>query len=179
MAPKFNAVCKPNNWSKTVAPQPGLTPGTQLQLEYWSALRDFISQRKSVLKSQSPLPQGWTNFALGRADFALVATVNTRNNRLTAYLVMYGMDRIAHYRLLFNDRESIEKEFGEPLEWRELLDKKESQIKIALENANPQNKQDWPNQHEWLFNKLEKLHMVFSGRVKKLDASEYDDGSLT
>ncbi|MBI5696223.1 MAG: DUF4268 domain-containing protein [Nitrospirae bacterium] len=169
MAPKFNAVCKPNNWSK---PQI-TTAGTQLQLEYWTALREYILQRNTILKPQNPLPQGWTNYAIGRSNFSLVATVNTRDNRLTAYLVINGTDRIAYFRLLLKDKESIEKEFGELLEWRELPDKKESQIKIALGDVKPQDRQQWSSQHEWLLGKLEKLHRVFSGRVKKLDASEY------
>ena len=51
MAPKFNMVSHPNDWTKTVSrisPTGELTSTNQLYLEYWTALRDLLEQRVTV-----------------------------------------------------------------------------------------------------------------------------------
>lgn len=48
-----------------------------------------------------------------------------------------------------NQKEEIEQEIGEKLEWMELPGKKASRIKISL-NADFADKLDWKNQFEWL-----------------------------
>ena len=180
MAPKFNVVCKPNDWTKTGKAPPDVISETKsLQLEYWTAFKDFLQKRKSFVKSQKPSPQHWTCFAIGRSYFHLVATVNTLDKRITVYLDIHGPEKEAHYHLLYKDRDIIGKEISERLDkderllWRELPDKKESQVLLSLKSADPSDKQQWPGQHEWLCKRLEALHTAFSQRVKKIDANDY------
>jgi hypothetical protein len=42
-----------------------------------------------------------------------------------------------------------------------------------LEEIDLENRQDWNRQHEWLCDKLEVFHKVFSPRVKTLDVNDY------
>lgn len=87
MAPKFNAVSKPNNWSKTVSEgtrrleTSAYTKTQQLQLTYWTDLKDLLQQQNSSVHINKSQPQQWWYFALGRADFKLVAFVNTRERK--------------------------------------------------------------------------------------------------
>ena len=79
IAPKFNAVCKVNDWKKPPPPPSGdPTEIKLLQQEYWANLRSLLLERKSVVKPQKPLPQHWTNFGVGKSYFGLFASVNTR-----------------------------------------------------------------------------------------------------
>ena len=43
-----------------------------------------------------------------------------------------------------------------------------SRIAYYLRDAGPLNEDDWPRQHEWLAEHLNKMHEVFSERVKNL-----------
>ena len=84
-APKFNVVSKPNDWTKQVARGKHavvseLTPTKSLQVEYWSAFRDYLKQAGSRLKATKPLPQHWMNIALGRSGANLTAIASTWNN---------------------------------------------------------------------------------------------------
>jgi len=182
LAPKFNVVSKPNDWSRNITDaaekiQSGeLSETRQLQLEYWTALRDFLQQRKSIIKPQRPLPQHATYFRIGRSNFFLAAKVKTNIDKgISAYLVIAGPEKKAHFKLLYNEREQIEKEMGESLEWRELPEKKESQIVLRLNSTDPANREQWLAQHEWFYKKLEAFHRVFSARIKNLNADEYKD----
>ena len=37
------------------------------------------------------------------------------------------------------------------------------------------NEADWPRQHQWLADKLNVLHRVFSPRIENLDAADWRD----
>ncbi|GAB4266266.1 MAG: hypothetical protein Kow00111_18090 [Thermincola ferriacetica] len=41
-------------------------------------------------------------------------------------------------------------------------------------DVDPTIREDWPNQHAWLKEKLELFHNVFSKRIKKLKVEDYN-----
>ncbi|HHJ14718.1 MAG TPA: DUF4268 domain-containing protein [Gammaproteobacteria bacterium] len=178
IAPKFNIVCKPNDWVKNIGraatqmSQEDLSDTRKMQLDYWKAFRDYVAEHSSTLRPQKPAPQHWTNFAIGRSHFHISALLNTWEKKIGVALQLTGGDAKAHFHLLYRDKEAIEEELGETLEWRENPDKKESGIWLRTDR-DPADVKDWPAQHEWLLEKLEKFHSVFAARVKSLDASQY------
>lgn len=179
VAPKFNLVSQPNDWTKTISTArrgietQGLTETKRLQREYWAALADVLHSRGSLVKPQKPLPQHWTNFAVGRSNFSFAAFVNTQKDRIGVELVMTGPDAKPHFYLLHQQKEQIESEVGASLSWLELPHRKESRISLRLEQADPASIATWPVQHEWLAEKLERYHKVFVHRVKSLNAAQY------
>ena len=56
MAPKFNVVSHPNDWTKTVSriSRNELTSVQQLYLEYWTTLRDLLEERNGVIMPVKP-----------------------------------------------------------------------------------------------------------------------------
>lgn len=185
-APKFNAVCKPNDWSKKVAggasqiESAELSETKKLQLEYWTEFSKFLVNRKGPLRPQKPLPQHWAYFAIGRSYFLLTALVNTRERRIGVNLAMTGPHAKAHFHLLAQEKASIEAEIGVPLEWEELPGNKESHIALRYGGADPAQREDWTRQHTWLAERLEQFHRVFAPRVEGLDAADHrpeDTGS--
>lgn len=182
IAPKFNMVSKPNDWTKTISraatqmQTENLTDTKMLQLEYWTALREYINTHSKIVKSQKPLPQHWTNFAIGRSYFGLAATANTSDKKISVLLSCHGPDAKPHFHLLYKDKQKIESELGEELcenlEWRENPGKKESQVVVAV-NMDPTRRDKWEEQHLWLLQTLEKFNKIFSPRIKKLQASDY------
>ena len=172
-APKFNIVCRPNTWSKSVrnsTPGDGELPETKRQqLQYWTAFKEFMDERKGPLKCQNGSPQHWVNMTLGRSGFWLTARVNSVKSRVSADFRVKTPHSKAPYQAFAIEKETIEKEFGSELEWRELPDNKESYVTTTLENADFRNQADWPRQFEWLAIKLEAMDKVFRERVKKLE----------
>ncbi len=174
-APKFNVVCKPNAWAKSIPPGgPGdLTDTQRLQLEYWTAFRIYLLENSKIIRPQKPSPSAAAGFAIGRAYFSLHAFVNTQVPRIAVGLVMGGNDAKPHYFLLEKDRDAIEAEIGTPLMWMELPDKIESRILLRWDGADPSDQKNWPEQHSWLREKLEAFRNVFGPRIKGLDAGDY------
>lgn len=145
-----------------------------MQREYWAALREYMVENASDVKPTKPLPQHWMNFAIGRQNFNLHTYANTKEGRIGLGLTMTGPDAKPHFHLLWQQREKIEKEFGEPLEWLELPERKESRSMLHDLKADPTDRDGWPEQHAWLTEKLKKFDSVFRKRIKQLDASTFE-----
>ena len=178
-APKFNVISKPNDWSRSVSSakkdvtQEGLSDTKQQQRRYWAAMLDTLAKRESALRIRSPRPQHWQNFSVGRSGFRLASTVNTFAGRVRAELFVYREDAKAFFFLLKAHSETIEAEFGSQLDWDELPGKKGARISISRNGVDPTDESDWPCQHAWLLDQLERLHQTFSKRVKALDPEDW------
>lgn len=127
-AVKFELISKPNDWTKTIreirTSSGELTETQQLQLEYWTQFANYLEDKGSILKSQKPRPLNWSDFAIGRTNFTLSASMNTRETNLTVNLILKGDDAKPHFYLLKEEQEAIEEEIGFGLSWWPLEDKK-------------------------------------------------------
>ena len=177
IAPKFNVVSKPNDWIKGGGGGAGggvvITETKQLQQEYWRALREVLAERKSSLKPQKAHPQHWLTVAIGRANFAMSATVNTPEERIAVDVYMQGPNAKKHFKRLEADKAGIEKEMGQQLDWRELPQKDISRINLTRPNSSIKDRTLWPEQHKWLADHLERFNTVFRPRIQALPAN-YD-----
>jgi len=86
---------------------PTLTEIQRLQLEYWAALRAYLMEHSRILRPQKPLPQHWTNLAIGRSNFTLTAFVNPKAPRIAMGLVVSGDDAKPHYYHRSNQPDSM------------------------------------------------------------------------
>jgi hypothetical protein len=174
-APKFNIISKPNNWTRTIrkTSKGEITETKQLQLEYWTEFKRYVEEKSKFIKPHKANPCHWITATIGRSHFHLVVIVNIKEKIIASYLSITGPHAKAHFNLLRENSENIEKEFGEPLIWRELPDNKESQVKISFPDNDPSDKSQWSMQHRLLCETLEKFHRVFSKRIKDLDADEW------
>ena len=175
-APKFNIVCSPNEWTKTISSvaEGELTETKLLQQEYWAALRELLLERKNTVKPTKPLPQSWYGFAVGRSYFWMTGAMNTQKHWIQVSISCGGENALAHFRLLEKEKDAIEQEVGCALEWEELPGKKEKRIALRKQDANPTNREDWATQHSWLADKIESFYKAFAPRVKELDAEDYE-----
>jgi hypothetical protein len=184
-APKFNVVCKPNDWSKTVAAgaaqveKESLTDAKRVQVEFWTAFRSYVEENGNRIKPTKPLPQHWMNIALGRSGFKLAAVASFwdsvaetgDSHELRAEAIIETNDSKAHFARLEAQKCQIESEMGEPLTWHNPPNKRMCRIYVRRP-ALLTDRSQWPEYHAWLLGKLEALHKTFAQRVKQLDATE-------
>ena len=179
-APKFNVVSKPNDWSRSVKraaraiDQSELSKTGVKQLAYWENLQRVLDKENGVVSgNRKPLPQAWMGYPIGRSYFGLKAVMVRLKKQIRTELYISGDDAKAFFYLLQEQKDAIEQEFGNHLEWDALPTRRDCRIAAYLENVDPDNEEDWPRQHQWLAAKLNDLHRVFSVRVRELDADEW------
>ncbi|MEA1994023.1 MAG: DUF4268 domain-containing protein [Euryarchaeota archaeon] len=166
-APKFQIVSEPNDWAKAVK---NYTKGTELtktkmkQLDFWNNFKEYTQEKSTTLRLRKTHPRHWYTISIGSSDARISLTVNTQKNLLECTLY------IPHSKELFDglkgQKEDIEKELGEELEWMELPDKKACRIKISRDGYIDET-DEWKEYFEWLKTEAEKFQRVFSRYIKK------------
>ena len=176
VAPKFNLVSKPNDWSKTVSrttkKDGELTDTKKLQLEYWTTFFEHLEEHGSRVSPRTPRPQHWANFAVGRSGCQITARVNTQEHRV-AVEVALKYDAQPLFHLLRQEREAIEQEIGVALNWLPKPDKKRSLIEHEWD-ADPTDRSDWPLQHSRMRELLNSFHRAFAPRLRRLEVDDWN-----
>ncbi len=178
-APKFNIICKPNDWTKVISraaenlAERALTATQQLQLEYWSGLREVLRGRKSNIRPRKPFPQSYYDFAIGRSGFTLSAWMNTKERNISTAIWINSPDAGAYYELLHDQCEAIENEIDEPLKWSQVEGRKARFLQLIRSDTDPLQRDGWPQQHQWHADKLELFYAVFAPRIAALRPSEH------
>jgi hypothetical protein len=174
-APKFNVVSKPNEWTHSIkegarALEEGELSETRImQRDYWEWLnRALDGCHGPVAGNRKPQPQSWMSFPIGHSKIHLGASMNTRESRIRAELYLTGPMAKSFFGQLLAQKDAIEREFGYPLIWEELPEGRDSRVSVPLNDVDPEDKSDWPRQHEWLAAKLNEMHRVSASRVRAL-----------
>jgi Domain of unknown function (DUF4268) len=92
--------------------------------------------------------------------------------------MFYGNDVKARFRLLQEERQTIEEQLATPLEWAENPGKLQSYIYLHRRDLDPTVKEQWPEQYQWLYEKLEAFKRVLAPKIRNLDVSRYQFGGL-
>jgi hypothetical protein len=146
----------------------------QLQLEFWTAFREYVQAHNSVITPQKPSPHHWMNLSMGTSKAFPSALLNTQAGHISACLqINPGEDRLAIFKQLMQEQEAIESEVGGALSWEEKPENKSSHIILRNIDYDPKNRDDWPDQHKWLLEHLEKFHRTFGPRIKNMDVGKW------
>ncbi len=183
IAPKFNIVSQPNDWSRTVqkaASGGPMTEHEQLQLKYWTAFRQYMQDNGSFVKCQKPFPQNWTNHAIGRSGVHLSSIISLRNSggnagvpEIRVELVLNGPKAKQEFELLEQQKRDLHTALGFPLTWHNPEGKHMCTLYVR-QDADFTKEQLWPPQFEWLREKVETMSKVFTPVVKDLMRPEIE-----
>lgn len=173
-APRFNIVAKPNDWSKAVAKAASALEGSEmselklLQREYWDNFHQILEDASGAISGKrTPQPQNWMNYPIGRGGFTLGTQMQVWEKSVRAELYLTGPLAKERLELLEQQKPEIERELGFCLNW-DPLQGQDCRISVLLPNVDPENREDWSRQHQWLAEKLNRLHSVFASRVAAL-----------
>jgi len=176
-APKFNIVAKPNDWTQSIVraaralDESELSELRLMQREYWSGLTKQLEARKGpVAGKRKPQAASWMGFPTGRSRFHLNAVMVRPKNQIRAELYLGGVHAKTYFKLLFAQKDAIERELGYPLQWEELPQGQDSRISSYLDAVDVEDRDTWPKQHQWLADRLNDMHRVFAPRITKLEA---------
>lgn len=170
-APQFNVVAKPNDWSKSIkstTSSGNLTETKIKQQEYWTEFRDYVLKNGSPFKVQKPLPQHWTNVAIGRSYFYLSLNVNSVNGTISINFEMSGANAKSNYATLREKFEDDSKSnISADLDWLRLDDKKISMVKLS-KSFNFLDIDSREEQFAWFVEYVQKFIKYFQPKIKTL-----------
>lgn len=180
IAPKFNIISQPNDWSRTVqqaASGAEVSPHKQLQLRFWTAFKEEMENKASFVRCQKPSPQHWMNHAIGRSGVHLDSIVSLWNSEtglkgpeIRAELYLNGPNAKQEFLLLEKRKEEIEAALGFSLTWHNPENKAACRL-YTRRDADFTNETSWPEHFDWLRQRLEKMHKVFAPIVKGLKSN--------
>lgn len=177
VAPKFNIVSKPNDWSRSVGQaarqiETGtLTDIKAAQLEFWTQLAEKLKEN-SHIRPQKPMPQHWAVFRIGRSGFHISGLHNTRDKCIGVELYIDHQNAKDFYNQLYAQKNDIEAEIGHELIWKELPNKSASRIILYLRDVDPMDRSRWDEYQDWLIKYIEAFDRTFRNRIRNLEASD-------
>lgn len=173
MAPSFNVVVKPNDWAKTgqqnAKAAATTTPTKQRQLKFWTGWQAWLQAKGSTLRTQKPLPQHWTNIALGRSGIHLAATVNSRESRVGMEVYINHENSKSMFKQLQAHQAEVDAALGAKLEWMELPDGHACRILQVRPDSPLDSEDQWPAYFAWLEQAALRMSEVFRPLVKELN----------
>jgi hypothetical protein len=172
MAPSFNVVVKPNDWAKigreSAKAASTTTPTKQRQLRFWTEWTAWLQAKGSSVRPQKPLPQHWTNIALGRSGIHLAATVNSRESRLGLEVYIDHQNSKSMFKQLLAQQVSVESALNVKLQWNELPDGHACRILHVRAESPLEEEGQWPTYFAWLEDATARMSAVFRPLVKTL-----------
>jgi len=172
-APRFKPVVFPNEWQRAVRDSTEREPSARAESyrRFFQALIDELRETYRFTGARLGQAQNWYSFASGVGGF----WYNTNfawNGRVRAELYIDLKDREknkATFDLLLAQREEIEREFGEPLDWERQDEKTASRISVSREGSIEDSDQRLAEIRLWCRDHLLRLKRVFGPRLITVD----------
>jgi hypothetical protein len=165
-APKFEIICKPNEWAKVVKRSSGsqdLGETDLKKLSFWTKLKSYAAEKKVQLFRQTPAPQHWYNISIKSSEANISLTLNTRENLLGCEI--YINDNKSLFNFLKTQRGTIEQQLGAELEWIEA--RKASRAVQRRQQADIDNEAGITDLFDWLIDRAIAFEKVFVPLLKK------------
>ena len=175
-APKFNVICRPNDWSRAVreeaAKAEGSSPTQALQLRFWTAFRDYRAENGE--RAPKPSAQSWQSFSVGRTGFSLEGVIQRTEQRLMVrlYINCEDLPPKGVFRYLQNKQTLIHAELGFPLEWNELPNKKGCIVCVVRPDSPLDDEARWPEYQMWIATTIAKMGVVFRPLIRPLQLND-------
>ncbi len=165
----FKPVVFPNEWrkSKKQSSSESSSAKGEAYREYFQELIDELREKHSFTKAKVAFPQNWYSFPSGISGISY-GTSFAQGGRVRAELYIDLGDSDKNKKLfdwLFEQKQTIESEFGETLNWERLEDRRASRIAIYREGSIDEIEKLKEIQ-AWAIQELLKFRKTFSSRLK-------------
>ena len=161
IAPSFNVVERPNDWTKEIKKTTAANPTQQQRLEYWQAFNDYAFEKKEFAKEfnkRKPTTDHWMDFSIGSSACHIGVTQIQKRNAIGVEL--YISDDKELFKSLSAHQAEIESVMGIALEWRELPERKASRI-IVEKEVKLDDHDTWNEQFDYIMDVCLKMKKAF------------------
>lgn len=171
-APKFNIVSRPNEFVKVgQAARSGGNQWASQYLEYWTKFDQLCQDRKTRWRISKAIPYYDPAIRLGRSDCRMTPQAGMRDKFVAAWFLVYEKAGKSRYRALESRRQEIEAKIP-GLIWHPKPDMQRSVLEVRRPDMDPNVMEDWPRQHEWLLDQLNRMYEVLLPIMRTLGPAE-------
>ncbi len=167
----FKLVAFPNEWTKEAkGPGGGVSPRREAYRAFFQQLLDDLREKHKFTGARVAQPQSWYAFSSGTTGFVYSFSF-TGQAEVRAELYIDRGDAGENkgaFDALQQKREAIEREFGEPLQWERLDEKRASRVAIYRKGSIDDEPQVLEDIRKWATEHLLRLKKVFSPYVAAL-----------
>ena len=140
IAVKFEAIEKPNDWTKEIKRQTSSSPTLQARYDYWVAFNEYAFDNAAFSKAfnrRKASTDHWMTLSVG-SSACHISLLQVRKDK-SIIVEWYITDDKELYQKFYSHKADIESDMGMPLDWRELPEKKASRI-LVIHDADFDNK---------------------------------------
>ena len=145
------------------------SPIQQLQLEFWSRFKVYIDTEGIRLHVPKAKPRNYINVDLEYPGYILSMSINSQTRTLGVEIYISHKAAKDKFRLLLEQKASIESELGFTLDWRILNNKKDCRIILFNPDCDIRDVISWPIYFKWLAIKGDKFSNVFNPAIRDIE----------
>ncbi len=166
-APQFKIIEQPNDFAKQVkniAKGSGeLNESQACRLEFWNLFNDVIDQRGKPFNKRKATPDHWYSVAIGSSQCYINIDLVNREHKIRVGFWIQNNKEL--FDELYAQKEAIESEFGGPLDWDRLDDKKASGVCFCIDGLDFKDKSNYSDLMNKTIDNVLKLKSVFKNRI--------------
>jgi len=167
----FNPIVFPNEWRKSKRTTSSeLTPKMEAYQNYFQFIIDELREKHKFTNARKTQAASWYSFASGVGGITYGINFAKGNRaRVELYIGLSQAEANKKiFDLLYSEKDEIEKDFGNKLEWERLDDRQSSRIALYRNGSIDDDEQTLNEIKEWSISNVLKFKKVFSNRIKKV-----------
>jgi uncharacterized protein with ParB-like and HNH nuclease domain len=136
--------------------------------EFWKQLLPQIVNTELFNRNKATKDH-WLSAGAGISGLTYTFVITSKYVRIELTIASSSKENNKKYfKKLLSQKDSIENDFGNSLEWEELLENKMSRIKYELKGVNLFDKSDWDKMSQFLIENLSKFETALQPVINKL-----------
>ena len=141
--------------------------------KFWTQLLDLAKQKTKLHSNISPTQHNWLGTSAGRQGLGYNYVLRKDGAQVELYIDR-GKGKDSENKAIFEkihaNKEKIEKDFGEPLEWERLEGKRACRISKRINIGGYRDpEENWPNIHEAMVDAMIRLEKSMKPHIAKLN----------
>ena len=172
-APHFNVVAAPNEWQRETKRSAQDAKKSERNLRYLAFFQILVDalRERGLTNAHKALAEGWFSFSSGVGWRVNYGAVFGHQNMARVEVYIRHTDQEWNKSLfdrLMEQKEAIEAELSESLEWQRLDDKTASRIAVLHQGSIEDDEETLDKLRNWMIGKLEDFKRVFGPRLDEL-----------
>jgi hypothetical protein len=136
--------------------------------KYWQQLLPLLNDT-NLFGNVSPSKDHWLSTGAGIGGLAYTLIITKSHIRIELGISTSSKEKNkAYFKKLLKSKETVEKTFGDPLNWVELPDNKMSLVTFKLEDVNLYEENNWERMNQFFIEYLPKFENAFRPFIKNL-----------